>query len=270
MPTIKVSGGEIFYEVKGKGEPLVLLRGLGRSSRYWLGFDECMAESFRVVTIDHRGVGRSTVDFFWHNSIEDLAHDVELVLNQVGINSAHIFGLSLGGMVAMALAAESPDRCRSLMVANSSSADYLQFRINPLSIAKLGISTFGGKLHESLKLSVTTDKIDRRIGHLVGQEWDDIRDEEGFPMETILKQIKAALNFHIKGRLDGRVVPTLILYGNQDHFVPKANSKRLHKLIPYSELRLVRGVGHEISIGREDQLRELILRFTNQSKSRAS
>ncbi|SMF62498.1 alpha/beta fold hydrolase [Pseudobacteriovorax antillogorgiicola] len=266
MPTVDVSGGNIFYQVEGRGEPLLMLRGLGRSSRYWLGFDKMMSQHFKVITLDHRGLGRSTAPLHWNSTIEDLAVDVATVLDHAGIESAHVFGLSLGGMVAMALAAEVPDRCRTLIVANSSSADYIHFRVNPISVAKIALAAAQGKIHEDVKRYVTTSKIDGRIGHEIGEQWGAIMEDEGFPIETIAKQLLASLRFRIRGRLDGRLIPTLILYGNQDQFVPRGNSQHLHRLIPHSNIQVIRGVGHEISVGHEDLLCSLICQFTEKLK----
>ena len=99
-----------FMKIKDHREPLLMLRGLGRSSWYWLGYDEILAEHFRVITVDHRGIGRSTVPQDWNDSIDDIAGDVIQVLEELQISRVHIFGfLSLGGMVAMSMAISDPD-----------------------------------------------------------------------------------------------------------------------------------------------------------------
>ena len=92
----------------------------------------------------------------------------------------------------------------------------------------------------SLVRLVTTEKIDKRIGHNIMDEWQEILEEEGFPFETVAKQLMAASRFKVKGRIDTDTVPVLILYGNQDQFVPNLNSRRSHKLLPGSELKIVR------------------------------
>ncbi len=263
MPFVSRLHGEIFYDVKGYGEPLVMLRGLGRSSRYWLGYDEYLAQYFRVITIDQRGIGQSTAPLNWLTTIEDMAEDVIDVLNAVGVDAAHVFGLSLGGMIAMAMGAKYPSYCRRLIIANSSSADSSPSRIKITALKQLIKAAIkGNTTHRTLMELVTTKRVEQRIGYEILNRWREIVEEEGIPIETALKQLVSASRFRIKGRIDTTLVPTLILYGNQDQFVPTINSKQLHTIISGSKLKVIRGVGHEITIGQEELLKNIIVGFT--------
>ena len=76
MPHIPLDSGELFYEVNGKGVPLVLCRGLGRSSQYWLDFEKHFSEDLKIITFDHRGLGRSTAELSWTDSMATLARDL--------------------------------------------------------------------------------------------------------------------------------------------------------------------------------------------------
>lgn len=259
-----VSGpkGNIYYDLKGQGEPIVMLRGLGRSSRYWLGYDEYLARYFRVITVDYRGIGRSTAPMSWLTTIEDMAGDVKQALDELGISSSHIFGLSLGGMVAMALASKFPNYCKGLIIANASTADSSSSRIALPAVRELARAALTGKsLQKTLMHLVTTERVEGRIGNEILDRWHEIIADEGMPVTTVLKQLLAASRFRIKGRIDAYAIPTLILYGNQDKFVPCANSKKLSRLIEGSELKSIRGVGHEITIGQEELLTKIIKGF---------
>lgn len=263
MPFLQADNGEFYYEVKGEGQPLIILRGLARSSRYWLGFENDLAKHYRVIMIDHRGLGQTTVPMKWTDSIWDLAADIYLLMDHLDLPSAHIFGLSLGGMIAMAFAKTYPDRCDSLIVANSSSADSSPLRVNPFTIVSIGRDLVHGSMHKGVQKGVTTPRIDYEMGHEIKKKWDEIRDEEGFPLETMVKQLVAAGRFRVAKQLDGSETKTLILYGNQDKFVPNLNSHRLHKMIPHSRLKAIRGVGHEISIGKPELLVKMIRDFAS-------
>src|SRR5688572_14196727 len=118
MALLERNGGALFYEVHGDGVPIVILRGLGRSVRHWLGFEHDLAADFKVVTMDLRGCGRTTVPATRGMTIFDLASDVAAVLDAAGIEKAHVMGVSLGGMVTLAFGLEHSERCLSLTTIN--------------------------------------------------------------------------------------------------------------------------------------------------------
>ena len=239
-----------------------MLRGLGRSSRYWLGFDHYLSRYFRVLIMDARGLGQTTRPMGWFDRIEDLAADALEVLDQREVQACHVFGLSLGGMIGMAMAADFPERCLSLCVANSSTADSGVLRVQPATIADLLGKSLTQNSRRELVTALTTTKLSRQVGCKMAEQWEKIEEDEGLPTKVISQQLLAASRFRIKNRIDVNLVPTLILYGNQDRFVPNSNSIALNKLIVGSKLQVIRGAGHEISLAREEQLARILLRFT--------
>ncbi|MFW7379095.1 MAG: alpha/beta fold hydrolase [Oligoflexus sp.] len=261
MPYLSLKNGSLYYEVQGQGEPMVLLRGLGRSCRYWLDFDRRVGRDFQVITLDHRGLGKSSVALRWWHSIDHMVDDLRCLLDHLKIDRAHFFGLSLGGMVAMGFAARYPERCQTLMVANSSSADYWGMRVDPKALQTLTWKAYRQGFHKVLLELVTTPEQVKKNGHKIQKAWQLIRDEEGFPITTIAKQLWCASRFRIGGRLHGADLPIMILYGEQDQFVPPRNSLMIHRLIPQSNLHAFSQAGHEISIGHEQKLVELMRRF---------
>lgn len=260
MAVLARESGSIYYSVQGKSNPdtLLLLRGLGRSSRYWLGFDALMAHDFQVVTIDARGLGRSTQPMEWSDTIETLADDCLAVLDQLGIKSFHVFGLSLGGMVASAVAARAPQRILSLAIGASSSADYRGLRLNPKALARLLIALRAGHFQDTLLETMVPAMVMRSWGPELQASWQEILDREGFPLLTVLKQLKAALTYKIKGRLDSGHYPLLFIHGSMDAFVPLRNSLQLHKLLPRSRLTIIKGAGHELALGFEHELSKVL------------
>ena len=120
MTYAKSRFGKIYYEIHGSGEPVVLIRGLGRWSEHWGGFDKRLAEHYKVIKFDSRGLGRSTAPLLPWNSMADLASDVVLILRTERIDSAHIVGTSLGGMVALEFAANHPEMTKSVTAINTS------------------------------------------------------------------------------------------------------------------------------------------------------
>ncbi|RYZ56870.1 MAG: alpha/beta hydrolase [Proteobacteria bacterium] len=263
MALLEREDGKIFYQVQGEGEPLLMLRGLGRSSRYWLGFDKLMANYFQVITIDQRGLGRSTQDMGWTDDIDTLADDCLAVLDHLSIKKFHIFGLSLGGMIATAMAAKRPTAVLSLAIAASSSADYYGFRLHPLALPKLLIALRAGKFQDALMELVVPPTVLRSWGPEIQSSWQEILDKEGFPLTTVIKQLRASLTHRIRDRLESGTYPVLFVHGSMDSFVPQANSSQLNRHIARSKLAIIKGAGHEIALGYEHELAKLLRTFTS-------
>src|SRR5688500_10048226 len=120
MPQVAKNKGAIFYEVHGEGPDLVMLRGLGRCVQHWLGYEQEMAKHCRVITIDLRGIGKTTLPLSVTDTLFDLSHDVTDVLDALKIERAHVLGVSLGGMLTLATGLRHPDRCKSLITINTS------------------------------------------------------------------------------------------------------------------------------------------------------
>jgi len=118
MPTVDNRGVQIRYQVHGLGEPLVLIHGWSCEGRYWeeLGFVSNMSDRFQVIIPDLRGHGESGLPGDRDFSDSAFASDVIAVMDDLGIDSAHIFGYSLGGWVAFELMSEFPQRVRSGIV----------------------------------------------------------------------------------------------------------------------------------------------------------
>ena len=261
MALVKRDDGQIHYEVLGKGEPLLVLRGLGRSSRYWLGYEKQLAKTFKVILVDSRGFGRTKLDMKWTDTIDVLADDCVAVLDHLKIKKSHIFGLSLGGMIALKMGIHHAARCRSLVIANSSSADYLGFRIHPRAAGDLILGQLRGRLHEAILQRTIPPAIIKSRGGEILLQWTAIRQQEPMAMDALAKQLLAAARFTIRGQLQAQDVPTLFLYGSMDGLVPTFNTKKMQALVPGSLLKVIKGASHEIQMGHETQLTKALKEF---------
>lgn len=264
MPYFQHASGEIYYEELGSGPPLLLLRGLGRSSRYWLGFETVLAKRFRVIMMDQRGLGRTKIPATWGDSLGDSARDALALMDARGVRGFHIFGLSLGGMVALELAFLEPARVLSLVVANSSSRDSGLWRINPWVLPSLLRGTLRGSFHLNLLECLTDPQLSAARKDEISMAWNAIRTEEGFPLLTILKQMLMAGRFAIGQRQLAPGLPLLILAGEADRFVPPEHSQRLAELLGAYRYQRISSAGHEITIHHEEEIASLIWHFTQE------
>jgi len=260
MPHLKVEGGTLAYGVRGEGEPMIILRGLGRSMRHWLGFDIKLSKEFKVITMDPRGVGRSTAPAPWRMSVYDLADDVARVLDAVDVPAAHVMGVSLGGMIALAFGLRYPDRARSLSVINSSIAGCGTLRLSPRAIATLARGVVASRSLQRNLAPLLVSEGYEDLARLVAK-WERIEAVEGVPRDAAAKQIIAALGFKVRADLGRIKTPTLVMYGEADRFVPPINSRMIHQSIAHSRLVALPGAGHEPTIDKASDVIAALMEF---------
>jgi 3-oxoadipate enol-lactonase len=237
-------GAELYYETAGTGEPVLLIMGLGTASTGWWRTIPVVADRFRVISFDNRGAGRSDAPKGPY-TLAQLADDAAAVLDAAEEESAHVYGLSLGGMIAQELALGRPSRVRRLV---------------------LGGTTPGGRKHE-LPDQSTLGFLERRAkmppeegawasvpynyGSTTREEHadrigEDILQRLRFPpsLEGYRAQLAAAWGFDAVDSLAGLAAPTLVLHGGQDRMVPVSNGRRLAEAIPGARLRIFEDAGH--------------------------
>ena len=251
MAHLERNSGSIFYEVKGSGPPLVILRGLGRSIRHWLGYDEELSKYFKVITIDNRGLGKSTQAHSPSDTIFDLAQDVHDIIRETGESSAHILGVSLGGMIALAMGIKYPEVCKSLIVVNSSVAGLrsLRMTIPGIKVVLGGLTFAKAQIHQNLASILVGSDFTREQKEEFAEELKRIDQDEGANL-TALYQLFAAARFTVKKQLVSMQVPTFVVYGGADRFVSNENSKKIFALLPNAEELEIAGAGHELFVDK--------------------
>src|SRR4029077_15941247 len=113
MPFVENQGVKIYWEEQGQGAPILLIMGLGWTSDLWFRSRPALAKRYRTILLNNRGVGRSYVPPGPY-SIAQMASDAAAVLDAARVDSAHIFGVSMGRMIAQEVALQYPQRWRSL------------------------------------------------------------------------------------------------------------------------------------------------------------
>lgn len=261
MPYLSTADGDLYFEDSGQGTPLIMLRGLGRSIKHWHGFDAKMAQHFRVITMDARGIGKTKRLARYTDTLFDLADDLVLLLDHLGEKNAHIMGVSLGGMIALALALRHPERCRSLIVVNTSIAGQstLRLSLGAKKVLLQGATYRRAEIHDLLADILTGQTYASASKEDLATSYKRIAAEEGLPQATVLRQLLGAARFRVRSKLAKMQVPTLIMYGSADRFVPVENSKKLFRLLPHAKLAGVEGGGHELTVDRPDEVEGLII-----------
>lgn len=273
MPPVRVSGfarrrdgHRIYYEVGGdeSAPPLVLIRGLGRSSRYWLSFRERLEAERRVVVLDNRGVGRTdTPRPPWTTS--DMADDVAEVLIESGVERADVFGISLGGMVAQQLALRHPHRVDRLVLACTSPGGAGQKRIHPraaLALARSAAMPYREGVRYSAPWVLSPDYLAAHPETV--DAWIDIASSERRDRLGIVGQLLAAARHDAWSLLHHVTQPTLVLRGDADRLIDPENSERIADRIPHASLHTLEGAGHDFPTERPDETARLVLEFLSE------
>lgn len=241
----------IHYRLIGDaGPPVVLLMGIGVSSRFWLGLPERLAldreKPRRVLTIDNRGTGESerpTKPF----GMAGMADDVAAVLDHAEIAQADVVGMSLGGMIAQEVALRHPERVRHLSLLCTTPGLPLGKLPQPRALALLvqGFAS-GMNTREFELLMVPEARVDEARRARRAEDWKSIMRNERFDARTLLLHLLAA-SAHSTGSKLGRIrAPTRVVSGADDLLIPADNSRRLARAIPGASLELLPDVGHDI------------------------
>jgi pimeloyl-ACP methyl ester carboxylesterase len=245
MPTLTLADTEIYYERRGAGEPLLLIQGLGGNSLHWgEGFLGALEDTFELVLYDHRGAGRSGV-LEGECTIPRLAADAIALLDALEVESAHVVGISMGGMVAQELVLAHRERVRTLTLGCS-------FPGGPE--AKMTDQEVVGMIAEAVLSGDGARAV--RVGYeiMIGAEhaadpanyelYEKVAEQYPAPIPTLMGQLSAILAHDTSERLAELDVPTLVVHGTADRLLEPVNGELLARLIPGARLELIEGAGH--------------------------
>lgn len=246
-------GVHVHYESRGgpgEGPPVVLLQGLGLSSRFWFDLPDSLTTASgapaRVLLVDNRGVGRSDRPRGPYR-MATLADDVARVLDAEGIDGAIVAGISFGGMVAQHVAIRHPERVRGLVLlattpglphgdlpalATVGALLSLPFRRGsgpPLELARLLLPA--ARMHEAAALFA---------------DWPAAMAAEPQSPGAFFSQVAAIAAHSTGSRLPGVRCPAVVMTGSEDVLVPPRNSEVIASLLPNAALEVLPGVGHAL------------------------
>lgn len=261
MPQLTLADVDLHYEVYGQGDPLVLIPGFAAGAWIWTRQVTPLSSTYRVVTFDPRGIGQSSFDSE-PVSMRLLADDTAALLRQLGIEKAHVLGVSFGGFVAQEFALAYPEMTRTLSLCCTSFGG--PNHVAPsLDILAAVISTDGFNTEARVRRNLLPAFSPEFVRNHPGQvdEMINLRLASSVLEEAYRSQLKAGLGFNAESRVGDIKVPTLVLSGDADAIVPAQNSRNLAAQIPGAELRLVQGGSHLFFIERSEEFNRIIMEF---------
>jgi pimeloyl-ACP methyl ester carboxylesterase len=259
MPILEREGARISYEVAGQGPPVILGHSLLCDSHMWDAVVPALATNHRVINVDARGHGASRSGGAF--TLEDLAADWIAILDREGIERAALVGLSMGGMTAMRLALESPERVAGLALLDTSAdsdtaAHRVQYRIMAEATRFAGhLKVLEGTLNKVMfgRTSLRTRR------ELVARQVDRWR---AHPPRLIYHAARAVMDRRpVLERLGAIDCPTLVLVGDEDAALSPACSRRIAGAIRGAELVVVPGAGHLTALEAPEAVVTALVRF---------
>ena len=263
MPFARSGGVRIHYELLGPEDatPLVMLRGLARSARYWVDVPELLAERFRVVLMDNRGVGYSDSPRPPYTT-QQMADDVIAVMDAASIRRAHLFGISLGGMIAQWVAARYPERIDRLVLGCTTAGGRAGTGATlgaTLSLLRAGAMPFDEAMRYTANYVMAPHFLEQRPE--VVDHWVEIARKEPPRFAGLAGQMLAAMRHDCSRHLHRIQSETLVITGDADRLIPAINSYRLVERIPRARIRILHRAGHDFPTELPEQTAEHITRF---------
>ena len=246
MTLVRVGSGvtatRLHVEREGSGEPLLWITGFAISSEIFTPVMSLYTGAFDCIRYDNRGAGRSPAP--WRpTSIPELAGDAVRLLDALGLDSAHVYGLSMGGMIAQEMAIRFPDRVRGLVLGGTSHGGPRAVLPSPRIAAALTSRGAPAALRaELVGRALFTPEFRAREPELVRSHLAHLG-RHRTTGRGLLSHLTASAYHDTRARLGRISAPTLVLHGAQDELTPVANARLLAAAIPDAELRLV-SAGH--------------------------
>jgi 3-oxoadipate enol-lactonase len=262
MPTAVVPGAIIYYEMNGEGPPLLLARGYGSHSGWWEpSFLAALRERFTVIVYDHRGTGRSR-HLEGDYTIPALAGDAVCLLEALGTGPAHVYGHSMGGMVAQELALGHPYRVDRLVLGATHCGGRHAVMPAPEVVRLLASRAGGAEMGGEWLRTVLTPGFARRHADKTAAYLERAA-VLPVPPEVVGLQADAVSAFDTWDRLSGLRAPTLVLHGGDDLVVPPANARVLGGRIPGARVEMLAGMGHDFTVQDPAASAALLTAFLN-------
>ncbi len=261
MPKLKANGIEMYYEIHGKGDPLVLIMGLRRNTKWWYRQIPTLSKHFRIIAFDNRGAGRSDKPKM-NYSIRLFADDTAELMEALSIKNAHVLGISMGGYIAQELAINYPDKVRDLILGCTSCGGDRAVLMSPERMEKFKDNkglTPEEILRKDMDIYFSDKFIEENPDKI--EEFVEISLRYYQPPDAFFRQFDACLNHDTVNRLDHISTPTLILAGDDDPLVPSENSRILKELMPWADLYFFPGCRHCFFIEKADLFNQKVIAF---------
>lgn len=265
MPKAQVNGINLYYQVHGQGEPLVMIQGFGGGHEGWFFQTRAFRERFRVVVFDNRGIGKSDRSPGPY-TIDTMAGDTIGLMDSLGIEKAHILGISLGGIVAQEVAISHPGRVMKLVLACTHTGEGDIGDVHPDMLKAIGVAE--GSMEPDLSSvdmmetmgTIVSLAFSRRLYRMILVPLARYQMRRVGP-GAYLEQLEAVVGHTTAERLPQVQSPTLVIAGSEDRIVSPRSSEDIARRIPNAKLVMVEGGSHAFNIEMRGRFNREVLDF---------
>jgi len=267
MPTLNAGAVSIAYELRGAGPPLLLINGFRRSRVVWLeGLLRPLAERFQLILMDNRGTGHSDKPEDGY-TIEAFSDDCAGVIAGLGLPRAHVFGVSMGGMIAQRLATRHPERVNGLALGctNCGRGGSIppEKRIGEL------LRLTPGETMDVREVARRQEEVYYMPGFRQSQRavidgLFDLVNQNPTPAHAVRGHLKAIDAFDACADLPSIKAPTLVITGAGDPLIPAENSRLIAERIAGAQLVLLPDASHFFWIEKPRETADALIEFFGQ------
>jgi pimeloyl-ACP methyl ester carboxylesterase len=241
MAFVENQGVKIYWDEQGQGEPVLLIMGLAYPSQMWYRTRPLLASRYRTLALDNRGIGQSDVPPGPY-PIALMASDAAAVLDAAGIESAHVFGVSMGGMIAQEFALQHPKRVLSLILGCTAAGGPTAVRAEPEAIQML-MNREKMSPEQAAEASVPFIYDPQTARELIDEDIAIRR--PWFPSPAgYAAQLQGIFGWEAYSRLGQIVAPTLVIHGESDRLIPLGNANLIAERIPGAKLVMIPHASH--------------------------
>ena len=251
-------GTRIYWDEQGHGEPMLLIMGLGYPSAAWYRTRPVLAAKYRTIAFDNRGVGQTDMPPGPY-PIPVMAADAAAVLDAAGVENAHIFGISMGGMIAQEFALQYPQRVRSLILGCTAAGGPTAVRADADATQML-MARGSMTREEAAQAAVPFIYHADTPRKLIDEDIDRRRPMFPHP-DAYNAQLQGILAWQSYSRLEKIAAPTLVIHGESDRLVPPGNGKLIAERIPGAKLVLIPRASHIFPTDQPEAANKAILDF---------
>ncbi len=259
MTVIPVGDIELDYERSGAGPPLLMIMGMSGTALTWgEPFLAPLREEFDVIVYDHRGVGASS-QLDGPITIREMAQDAAGLLAALELDSAHVLGFSMGGMLAQELALAAPERIRSLTLGCTYCGGEGSSLTSPEVLQRMAEARTSGDRERAIRASWEANVSAGFAADADAYEAFRTRSlERRVAIPVIVAQVQAIAAHDTYARLPGLTMPTLVVHGTADEIFAVSNGRLVAARIPGASLEILDRVGHLFFLEEPQRSAELV------------
>jgi pimeloyl-ACP methyl ester carboxylesterase len=268
MPSADLNGFDIYYEVHGEGDPLVCVHGLGCDLRAWALQIGPFSQSYQAIFFDNRDVGRSTIAAADY-STADMAQDVLGLVDHLELDSFHLLGVSLGGMIAQQVALAAPERVRTLTLALTHGGVQQAGRLRGHLLGSYARNLPLEDSVDNLLYLCYTEKFFENAELYDFMKTALLENPYPQPPEAFARQAAAGGNHELRDRLHELTMPVHVISAERDLMIPAWKQRELADLIPGAKLSTIDAQGHGVMWEDAERFNALVTEFLAASQPEA-